>query len=586
MCLILTFVTGLFPSPFSVINGIDRQIAITAEPDRSQDRQPEEFTGDLQIQESGEAKTGQEDEAVLVPEDMPETVAPQQTKSNIQIIGELFRGLESQYVKKSDQVEHQYNGVIGFFVNNINSSDSIVYGIINGINQIVFRDAIGSGIVIFLGVVLTVLIWIFFQNLVLLGGYRFFLENHRYYSTDLKRVLFPWRVKHIGNQALVMLLKTVYQVLWSLTIVGAFVKPYSYLMVPYIMAENPAADRKKVFLLSRKMMKGNKWRAFVTELSFLPLMIANLFTLGLVNIFYLNPYYTATFAELYFVLRKKALEEKPEGYELLCDYYLDPAEDDRTLVAQSYVVNPFENEATERVYYRLYTEEDGSRKLYDHLPHGMVAVGVGADYRDDRFPMPVHYSGFLQVDVVRKYSLTSYILFFFTFAMIGWIWEVSLHLFSDGEFVNRGVLFGPWLPIYGTGGTLALLLFHRLVKRPTTVFFASFVMSGVIEYATATFLWETRKMKWWDYTGNFMNLQGRICLEGLLVFAIGCMVVLYFVGPYLDELFLKIPRKIKLAVIAVLLVLFVLDLVYSQAHPNTGEGITSYMENITMYLRS
>ena len=307
MCLILTFVTGLFPSPFSVINGIDRQIAITAEPARSQDQQPEEFTGDLQIQESGEAKTGQEDEAVLVPEDMPETVAPQQTKSNIQIIGELFRGLESQYVKKSDQVEHQYNGVIGFFVNNINSSDSIVYGIINGINQIVFRDAIGSGIVIFLGVVLTVLIWIFFQNLVLLGGYRFFLENHRYYSTDLKRVLFTWRVKHIGNQALVMLLKTVYQVLWSLTIVGAFVKPYSYLMVPYIMAENPAADRKKVFLLSRKMMKGNKWRAFVTELSFLPLMIANLFTLGLVNIFYLNPYYTATFAELYFVLRKKAL---------------------------------------------------------------------------------------------------------------------------------------------------------------------------------------------------------------------------------------------------------------------------------------
>ena len=93
-------------------------------------------------------------------------------------------------------------------------------------------------------------------------------------------------------------------------------------------------------------------------------------------------------------------------------------------------------------------------------------------------------------------------------------------------------------------------------------------------------------MKWWDYTGNFMNLQGRICLEGLLVFAIGCMVVLYFAGPYLDELFLKIPRKIKLAVIAVLLVLFVLDLVYSQAHPNTGEGITSYMENITMYLRS
>lgn len=554
ICLILTFTTGLFGNPFSVIEGIDQRIAYTLE------------------QNPGESS----EEDVILPEDVPVEIRLESGKSNIQIIRELFRGMEDQYVRKSDQVDKEYNGVIGFFVNNINSSDSIVYGIINGINQLVFKDAIGSALIIFLGVILTVLIWVFLKNLLVLGGCRFFLENHRYYSTDLRRIFFPFRVKHVGNQALVMLLKTVYTVLWSLTIVGGVIKSYSYRMVPYILAENPAADRKQVFLLSRKMMNGSKWRAFVMELSFLPYMIANAVTLGLVDIFWLNPYSTAVFTELYFALRKKAIEEKMDGWELLHDYYLDPSPEDQNLVAQSYVVNPFENAASERIYYRLNAEADGSRMLFEKLPEGMVAVGVGADYQDHLYPLPVHYSGFLQVDVVRKYSFLSYILFFFAFSMIGWIWEVSLHLFSDGRFVNRGMLFGPWLPIYGTGGVLALLLLHRWVKRPLTVFVASFVMSGILEYATAAVLWETKKLKWWDYTGNFMNLQGRICLEGLLIFAIGCMAILYFIGPYLDELFLRIPKKVRIAVAAVLLCLFLADVIYSVQHPNTGEGVTSF----------
>ena len=161
-----------------MIEGIDQRIAFTME----------------------QNKTDSTDADAILPEDMPVEIRLEKGKSNIQIIRELFRGLEDQYVRKSDQVEKEYNGVIGFFVNNINSSDSIVYGIINGINQMVFRDAIGSALVIFLGVILTVLIWMFLKNLLVLGGCRFFMENHRYYSTDLRRIFFPFRVKHVGNQ--------------------------------------------------------------------------------------------------------------------------------------------------------------------------------------------------------------------------------------------------------------------------------------------------------------------------------------------------------------------------------------------------
>src|SRR5699024_6176991 len=59
---------------------------------------------------------------------------------------------------------------------------------------------------------------------------------------------------------------------------------------------------------------------------------------------------------------------------------------------------------------------------------------------------------------MRHYTIWSLVLMFFIFSFIGWLWEVSLHLITDGEFVNRGVLQGPWLPIYGTGGMLILIL--------------------------------------------------------------------------------------------------------------------------------
>ena len=83
------------------------------------------------------------------------------------------------------------------------------------------------------------------------------------------------------------------------------------------MAENPAADRKKVFLLSRKMMKGNKWKTFVLDMSFFGWNFLSVLTLGLLSIFYVNPYNAATIAELYTTLKTKAIDEKYEYYESL-----------------------------------------------------------------------------------------------------------------------------------------------------------------------------------------------------------------------------------------------------------------------------
>ncbi|MCD7855746.1 MAG: DUF975 family protein [Clostridiales bacterium] len=74
---------------------------------------------------------------------------------------------------------------------------------------------------------------------------------------------------------------------------------YQLRMVPYILADNPDADRKQAFAMSREMMKGNKWKSFILDLSFLPWMLLSCITCGIVYIFYTAPYIHLTHAALY-----------------------------------------------------------------------------------------------------------------------------------------------------------------------------------------------------------------------------------------------------------------------------------------------
>lgn len=96
---------------------------------------------------------------------------------------------------------------------------------------------------------------------------------------------------------------------------------------------------------------------------------------------------------------------------------------------------------------------------------------------------------------MHRYSISSYILFFFTFSFVGWLWEVLLHVFIDHTVVNRGVLYGPWLPIYGFGGVLILLLLRRFAEKPLQVFLMTMLTAGTMEFVTGTVLWKIYQMR-------------------------------------------------------------------------------------------
>ena len=175
----------------------------------------------------------------------------------------------------------------------------------------------------------------------------------------------------------------------------------------------------------------------------------------------------------------------------------------------------------------------------------------------------------------RNYTITSILVCFFFMCFVGWVWEVSLSMISYGRFVNRGVLHGPWIPIYGFGCVLILLLLKRFRMRPKVEFSMAVLLCGCIEYFTGFFLELTHNgQKWWDYTGYFLNLYGRICAEGLLVFGVGGMAFVYVVAPLIDNWIKEHLNKKLSAACLVLLLLFGTDVIYSHFEPNVGEGVT------------
>ena len=103
-----------------------------------------------------------------------------------------------------------------------------------------------------------------------------------------------------------MFLKTIYLALWSLLfIVPGVIKGYEYAMVPYLLLDHPEMSRQEIFAESKRMMMGNKWDAFVLDLSFIGWNLLGACTFGILTILYVNPYQYYTEAELYHVLRDR-----------------------------------------------------------------------------------------------------------------------------------------------------------------------------------------------------------------------------------------------------------------------------------------
>lgn len=151
---------------------------------------------------------------------------------------------------------------------------------------------------------ISIAIGLLLRNPILVGAKRFFLNNTQG-PASLKELQFSLKSGYYLNVVAAKFLTNLFIFLWSLLlVVPGIIKSLEYMMVDYILADNPNISPMEALRESKQMMCGHKWNAFVLGLSFLGWEILNLFTVGLLDVFYVRPYMEATFAELYLELKQ------------------------------------------------------------------------------------------------------------------------------------------------------------------------------------------------------------------------------------------------------------------------------------------
>lgn len=145
---------------------------------------------------------------------------------------------------------------------------------------------------------------------------------------------------------------------------------------------------------------------------------------------------------------------------------------------------------------------------------------------------------------------------------------------TDHAFINRGVYRGPYLPIYGVGGLLLVFLLHSLKKKPFCVFLLSMAICSVLEYLTSFYLERRWGIRWWDYSGHFLNINGRICLLGVSAFGVGGVFLICLFLPFYEKWYQRLSSHLKMALCILLVLIFAADAAWCAMHPNMGYGIT------------
>ena len=150
----------------------------------------------------------------------------------------------------------------------------------------------------FIAIIIGFVVSAFVVNPIEIGTKRFFVKSLTE-DAEIREVLYAFDHGY-KNVVKVMFIRDIKIFLWSLLfIIPGIVKAYEYRMIPYLLGENPDLSQEEVFRLSRQMMHEQKLEAFVLDLSFFGWDILSGITLGLVGIFYVQPYANLTDAALY-----------------------------------------------------------------------------------------------------------------------------------------------------------------------------------------------------------------------------------------------------------------------------------------------
>lgn len=151
-----------------------------------------------------------------------------------------------------------------------------------------------------------------------------------------------------------------------------------------------------------------------------------------------------------------------------------------------------------------------------------------------------------------------YILLFFFYSAAGWFVESLYRSIGEKRIINSGFLTGPMCPIYGTGAlVMTIFLYNPFKDNLLLVFLLGMLFCDIVEYITSVLMEVLFHARWWDYTYEFMNIKGRICLKHTLYWGIVAVSFVKIIHPHVDRIIMSFDVKtVRLILIGVFIVFF------------------------------
>jgi uncharacterized membrane protein len=160
-------------------------------------------------------------------------------------------------------------------------------------------------------------------------------------------------------------------------------------------------------------------------------------------------------------------------------------------------------------------------------------------------------------------KLFEILTYFIIYSFLGWVMESIVRSISEKKLINTGFLRGPFCPIYGIGAIILFLFLDQFENKPVMLFFIAITTLTIWEYLVGVLLEKMFHTKYWDYSNQKFNFQGRICLTNSICWGILGVIFVKYIHPFIQQIVDRVDSNLLYYVISIITVVFLVDMIVS-----------------------
>ena len=182
-------------------------------------------------------------------------------------------------------------------------------------------------------------------------------------------------------------------------------------------------------------------------------------------------------------------------------------------------------------------------------------------------------------------QIMNLITYFIIYSFFGWLLESTIRSVIERKFINTGFLHGPFCPIYGIGAIIMLLFLESFKNNIIILFIAGFFVLSIWEYMVGALLEKVFQTKYWDYTGCFGSIKGRVCLLNSLFWGFLGVVFVKYIHTFVASYISQVPITVTISITSIIGIYMLIDVIVTSVKVKNIQLKADTLKEITENLK-